>query len=257
MNCYFLVFARDKRHVAEKIEELSMLNVPYLVVCGERIGHPRVVYRAAKGKYDAINLGEKLVPNEADVIALNDVDTEIHGFDRALRQFAQRKASLLFTRVVVREGPQNLFLSVQNRIRRFLMIVADGDLMIMRRSLLRDILPLKPCKAEDTYIMFKTLERKEKVILCEEAYVETSKTKNSREEESYKQRTVGGVYQALSYSNPSPLIKTFYFLLPFLSPILLVLGKNGYYWMKGILLGFADYARGDFRGSWQSSYMSQ
>jgi cellulose synthase/poly-beta-1,6-N-acetylglucosamine synthase-like glycosyltransferase len=253
MNCYFLVFARDKRHVTEKIEELSRLKVPYLIVCGEKLNVPGVVYRRPRGKYDAINFGEKLVPKEADVIALNDVDTEIHSFDIAWHRFVREGASLLFTRVVVKGGPQNLFLLVQDRIRRLLMIVADGDLMIMRRRMLRAILPLKPCKAEDTYILFKTLENRGKVIFCEQSYVETSKTRNSREEKSYKQRTVNGVYQALSYANPSPLIEAFYVFLPFLSPLLLVFGKKGYYWMEGILLGFVDYLRGDQSGFWYSS----
>ena len=250
MNCYFLVLARDKRHVEQKIEELSRLKMPYLIVCGEKLNHPRVVYRPAIGKFDAINFGAKLIPKDVDVVAMNDVDTKIHKFNIALCQFMQKKAAILFTKVIVREGPQNLFLSIQNKIRRRVLIIADGDLMLIRRKVLSTILPLKPCKAEDTYILFKVLERRGKAVFCEECYCETSKTKSVKEEESYKRRTVNGVYQALSHTNPPSLIKLLYILLPFLSPLLMILGVKGYYWMKGILFGFVDYLRGDRGGAW-------
>jgi hypothetical protein len=34
------------------------------------------------------------------------------------------------------------------------------------------------------------------------------------------------------------------------SPLLLISGRKGYFWMKGILLGFLDYLRGDISGVW-------
>jgi len=255
VNCYFLVLARDKRHVEKKIEELSSLKVPYLIVCGERLNHPGVVYREARGKYDAINFGARLIPKDVDIVVLDDVDTKIHNFSAALHEFMREKATVLFTKVMVREGPQNVFYLFQDKIRRRLLIACEGELMLIRRKMLDEILPLKPCKAEDTYILFKVLRHKNRAIFCEDCYCETERTKTIEKEEMYKRKTVAGIYQALSYATPPPLIRIFYILLPFLSPILLLLGGKGYYWTRGILLGFVDYLRGDRTGVWNPTYM--
>jgi hypothetical protein len=115
--------------------------------------------------------------------------------------------------------------------------------------------PLKPCKAEDSYILFKVIELKQRVALSEECFVETERTKSPRSEEEYKRKTVCGIYQALSYTNPSISIKLFYAILPFMSPFLLFLGASGYFWMKGILLGLNDYLKGDRKGIWHTNYM--
>jgi hypothetical protein len=74
------------------------------------------------------------------------------------------------------------------------------------------------------------------------------------QEEVYKRRTVGGIYQALSMSKPPIMVRLFYTLLPFASPLLLILGRKGYYWAKGILSGYVDYARGDRSASWRQTY---
>lgn len=55
-------------------------------------------------------------------------------------------------------------------------------------------------------------------------------------------------------TRPPVIVKLFYTLLPFVSPLLLVLGRKGYYWTKGILLGYVDYARGDRTAAWQLTY---
>jgi hypothetical protein len=55
-------------------------------------------------------------------------------------------------------------------------------------------------------------------------------------------------------SKPPMLVRLFYLLLPFVSPLLLVSGKKGYHWAKGILLGFVDYLRGDKAASWKPTY---
>lgn len=254
MNCFFLVLARDHKHVEEKIEELSYLRVPFLVVSGESLNHPNIVYRKATGKYDAINFGAKLIPKNVDVVVLNDVDTKIHNFPAALRKFTREKAALLFGKVIVKEGPQNLFYLFQDRIRRHLLIACEGELMLIRRKVLDEILPLKPCKAEDTYIMFKVLEGKHRVVFFEDTYCETERTKTGEKEEIYKRKTVGGIYQALSYTTPPPLTRLFYLLLPFMSSILLLLGSRGKHWVRGILLGFTDYLRGDRSGVWKQTY---
>jgi cellulose synthase/poly-beta-1,6-N-acetylglucosamine synthase-like glycosyltransferase len=255
MKSFFLVLARDERHVNEKIAELKSLGVPYLVVCGKNINHLNVVYREPKGKFDAINFGARFVPENADVVVLNDVDTKIHNFQAALQHFKRKEVALVFARVSVKEGPQRWFYVFLDFLRRRLPIAASGELMLIRRSVLMKILPIRPCKAEDSYILFKVLELKHKAVFCEESYVETERTKTAEKEEDYKRRTVAGIYQALAYSKPPYLVKLFYVLLPFACPLLLVLGKRGYFWTKGILLGLIDFLRGDRTGVWQPTYM--
>jgi len=255
MKLFFLVLARDEKCVDEKVEELKRLGVPYSIVCGKNLNHPNVVYRRPKGKYDAINFGARLVPEYTDVVALNDVDSKIINFPAALKHFDSREVALVFVRVSVKEGPQNLFYVILDLIRRRLLITASGELMLIRHSVLEEILPIRPCKAEDSYILFKVLGFKYKVVFCEECYVETERTKTADKEEIYKRKTVTGIYQALAYAKPPYPIRLFYFFLPIACPLLLVLGKKGYFWMRGILLGLIDYLRGDRIGVWKPTYM--
>jgi len=255
MKTFFLVLARNEKHVDEKIEELKVLGVPYLIVCGRNISHPNVVYREPRGKYDAINFGARFIPEDVDVVALNDVDTKVYNVEAALKYFVSKDVALVFSRVSVKQGPQKFFYVILDFIRRMLLITASGELMLIRRGVLMDILPLKPCKAEDTYILFKVLESKRKVVFSEECYVETERTKSVKKEEAYKRKTVCGIYQALAYTKSPPLVKLFYVLLPIISPMLLIFGRKGYFWMKGILLGLTDFLRGDRSGIWQTTYM--
>ena len=251
---FFIVLARDRTLVDDKIRELEKMGVPYKIVCGERLNHPNVAYRAPKGKYDAINFGASLIPKDVDMVVMNDVDTIIHNFHLALRYLKDEKVALVFGTEMVKEGPQYLFFRFLNPIRRKIPIAASGELMFIRRDVFEKILPIKPCKAEDTYILFKVLEYGHKIVFCEDCYAETERTKTAEEEEIYKRRTVTGIYQALSYAKPPLLIRLFYFLLPFTSPLLLVLGKKGYHWTRGILFGFLDYLRGDRSGFWEPKY---
>jgi cellulose synthase/poly-beta-1,6-N-acetylglucosamine synthase-like glycosyltransferase len=251
----FLVFARDRNHVSDKIKELEDLGVQYRIICGEHFDHPYVVYRAPNGKYDAINFGAGLIPRDVDIVAMNDVDTVIHNFHFALRCLEDEKVALVFGTEMVKEGPQNLFFRILNPIRKKIQIAASGELMLIRHEVLKKTLPLKPCKAEDTYILFKVLEHGYKTVFCDDCYAETERTKTAEKEVMYKRKTVTGIYQSLSYTRPPYPIRVFYVLLPFSSPILLVLGKKGYFWMKGILLGLTDYLRGDKTGAWQTTYM--
>jgi hypothetical protein len=255
VNVFFLVLARDERYVYDKINEVESLGVPYLVVCGQKLEHPNVVYREPRGKYDAINFGFGFVPVDTDVVVLNDVDTKIRNFGAALQRLSYKDVTLVFVKVHVKEGPQKFFYSILDRIRRRLLIAASGELMLIRYDVLKRIIPIKPCKAEDSYILFKVLEFKRKGVFCEECYVETERTKTAEKEETYKRKTVGGIYQALAYTKPPYSIKLFYTLLPIACPLLLILGKRGYFWMKGILLGLSDYLRGDRTGVWQPTYM--
>lgn len=255
MNLFCLVLARDEKYIDEKIEELKRLGISYLIVCGKNLNHPNVIYRKAKGKYDAINFGSGFIPKRTDVVMLNDVDTKINSLQAALRHLEHREVALVFAKVFVKEGPQMLFYIFLDFIRRRVPITASGEIMLIRHSVFRKILPIPPCKAEDSYILFRVLEFKHKAIFCEECYAETERTKKIEKEKSYKRRTVAGIYQALLYAKPPLSIRLFYLLLPFLAPLLLLLRKKGYYWMKGILLGFVDYVRGDRSGMWQPVYM--
>jgi hypothetical protein len=250
MKISFLVLARDATHVKAKIKELQNLNVPYLVVCGSRLKQPNVVYREPKGKYDAINFGFSHIPNNVNVVALNDVDTEICNFDLAVKRFFSENADLLFVRVSVREGPQRSFYRILDFIRRRIPITASGELMLIKYELLSKIIPICACKAEDSYILFKALQLKGKVVFCEDCFVVTDRTKTLAEEERYKSRTTAGIYQALKFSRPPYKIRLFYLLLPFFAPLLLVVGKKGYSWFRGILQGYFEYLRGDMSGVW-------
>lgn len=234
-----------------KIEELTRYGVPFRIICGSKVTHPACVYRPPIGKYDAVNCGGVEVPSDADVVALNDVDTEIHNLEAALREFKHEEASLLFVRVQVKSGPQNMFYRLLDALRGKIPIAASGELMLIKRKVLDEMLPLEPCKAEDSYILFKTLELGHKVAFCKECYVTTKRTETAQQEEEYKRRTVGGIYQALAKTKPPGMIKLFYTILPFISPLLLVLGKKGYYWTKGILAGYIDYLRGDRSSTWE------
>ncbi len=254
MKVYFLVLARDAKLVSSKVSELSRLGCPYLIVCGERTDLPNTVYREPRGKYDAINFGLSLLPSDVDVIVFNDVDTEIHNFGDALSAITTQNVDLVFARVQVVEGPQTTFYSFLDTLRKRIPLAASGELMLVRFDVLKKILPIQGCKAEDSYILYKILEKNGRVAFCQKCYVTTKRTTRSEQEESYKRRTVAGIYQALSMSRPPLVIRSFYIALPFLSPLLLVLGKRGYYWSKGILLGYFDYLRGDTSSSWRPTY---
>jgi hypothetical protein len=255
MKLFFLILARDEKHVDEKIEELKRLNIPYLIVCGDRLNRPNVVYRGPRGKFDAINFGARFVPEDVDIVALNDVDTKINNLEAALRRLNSKDVALVFARVAVKGGPQKRFYVLLDTIRRWLPITASGELMLVTRSTFERVLPLKPCKAEDSYILFKVLEFKRKAVFCEECYAETERTKSVEKEEDYKRRTVCGLYQALAYSKPPSIIRLFYMMLPIVSPMLLIFGKKGYFWMRGIMLGFNDFLRGDRSGFWKPTYV--
>ncbi len=138
--------------------------MPYLVVCGEEIARSNVVYRERKGKYDAINYGTKFIPKDVDIVALNDVDTKIYNLEKALKNLCSKNAALVFTKVSVKRGPQKSFYALLDFIRRRLPITASGELMLIRREVLMKIIPIKPCKAEDSYILFKVLELKQRVF---------------------------------------------------------------------------------------------
>jgi len=254
MRIFFIVLAREASLVKKKVMELENLGFPYLIVCGERINQPNVVYREPKGKYDAINFGLSLVPSDTEFVAFNDVDTKIHNFEAVLNRLQCEDVSLIFTKVCVKDGPQLTFYSLLDPLRKKIPIAASGELMIIEYGLLKEMLPLQKCKAEDSYILFKVLEKRGKIAFSEKAFVTTKRTTHAEQEENYKRRTVGGIYQALSMTKPPIMVKLFYSILPFMSLLLVIFGVKGYYWTKGILLGFVDYVRKDKSGAWEPTY---
>lgn len=176
MKVFFIVLARDASALEKKARELNNLGYPYMIICGEKVNHQNVVYREPKGKYDAINYGLRFVPSGTDVVAFNDVDTKIHNFDGALRLFQDETVSLVFVKVNVEHGPQLTFYSFLDALRNRIPIAASGELMLMKYRVLENVMPLKGCKAEDSYILFKVLEKGGKAAFCEECYVTTKRT---------------------------------------------------------------------------------
>ena len=250
ISYFFVVLARDRTYLHKKLKELDELRIPYVVICGERVDHPRVVYRPPKGKYDAINFSLELVPEDVDVVVFNDVDTEILGFEEMLNHFRDPRVGLVYSPELVERGPQALFFRLFNPLRKRVPLAASGELMMVRRELLERVLPMRPCKAEDTYIMFKALELGYKVVFHERYCVRTERPTDPRDEEIYKRRTVTGIYQALSMSRPPAPVRLAYYLLPFLSVFFLLVGRTGYYWARGVIHGLVDYLLGDRGGSW-------
>ena len=252
---FFVVLARDRRYVKEKIEELEGLNVLYTVICGERIDHPKVVYRPPRGKYDAINQSLNLIPGDTDTVIYNDVDTRVIDYKPLLKHLKDEKVAITYAPELIIEGPQATLYKILNPLRRRIHLAASGELMAVRKDVLKKILPLKPCKAEDTYMMFRALELGYKVVQCDECPVPTERTREARKEQQYKRKTTTGIYQALSLTRPPMLTRLAYTLLPIISPLFLVLGPKGYYTAKGIILGTLDYLRGDRTGTWSQEYL--
>jgi cellulose synthase/poly-beta-1,6-N-acetylglucosamine synthase-like glycosyltransferase len=230
---FFIVPARDRQNVKEKIMELEKMQVSYIIVCGERINHPNVIYREARGKWDAINFGSRFVPKDADVVVLNDVDTRIHNFEHVLSHL-NGEADVVYCKVNVLKGPQVKFYKIADPIRKRFHIFASGELMLFRRDVFRQVLPIPPCIAEDSYMLFKALELGYHAHFCTKAYVTTERTFNTEEEEAYKARTTLGIYQALKHTRPPPWIRVFYKLLPATTPLLALVGENGRAWMRGV-----------------------
>ena len=107
-DVFVIVPARDAENVEEKIEELENFGVSYVVVCGEKIDRPNVVYRSKSGKWDAINYGSSFIPKDTRVVALNDVDTKISNFEQAF-EYIDEQVGLVYCKVQVTKGPQVKF----------------------------------------------------------------------------------------------------------------------------------------------------
>jgi len=231
--------------VDSKISELTEMGVPFLVICGDRAEDPRVLHRIPNGKWDAINYGMAKVPSSSEVIVMNDVDTKIHRLDRALR-LLEDGTDIVYCKVYPTSGPQVRFYKLLDLLRRSgLHIAASGELLIAKKEVLDSLLPIPPCIAEDTLLVFRALESGYRVRFCEETFVVTRRTEKAEEEVRYKSRTTQGIYQALSHSNPPILIKVFYAILPLLSLLLLCVGRDGRAWWRGIRDGFRRFVAGE------------
>ena len=250
-NIFFVVLARTQEGVAEKVFELKKLAVPFIVICGEKMNHPDVIYRQKKGKFDAINFAAQFIGKDIKIVCLNDVDTKLFNFAKALELIRDNVTGLVFCKVKVEGGPQVQFYSLMDKIRRYVPITSSGELMLIRKKVFDKVLPIPPCKTEDNYISFKVAELGFHVLFCEDCWVETKRTKTLEEESQYKTRTVTGLYQALSFTKTDPLIRVFYLSLPFLSPLLLLQGKRGAAWTKGIIQGVTNFLRGDSAGAFE------
>ena len=233
MRVFFLVPARDGSRVESKVRELESMGYPYVVVCGADVSLPGVVHRTPIGKWDAINFGSRLVPQDADIVAINDVDTTIHDLGRALEM--ARRCDLVYCAVDTGGGPQASFYAFADPIRARLNLFASGELMVIRKGTFEELLPIPPCMAEDSYLLFKAMELKRRVGFCRDAHVTTSRTKTAAEEVAYKERTTLGILQALDHSRPPLAIRLFYRVLPLFAIPLTLLGTKGNAWAKGML----------------------
>lgn len=238
---FFIVAARNKNHVREKIMELKKLGYPYIVVCGEKVNFENVVYREKQGKWDAINYGSRFIHSDANLVILNDVDTKICNLEYALSYV--KDYDIVYCRVCVPIGPQVKFYRILDPLRKKLHVTASGELMLIKKHAFTRLLPIPPCIAEDSYLLFKAMEQRFSIFFCTKTFVRTFRTCNVRQEESYKTRTTLGIYQALCYSKPTPLIRIFYLFLPFFCPLLLLFGEDGKAYSKGIFSALKLYIR--------------
>jgi hypothetical protein len=246
MKPFILVMARNRLLVDAKLEELKEYGFPYLVICGEGPDAPGIMYREVKGKWDAINFGYRFVPAGTDIVVLNDVDTKIHGLEEALSLVSD---GYDFIDCMVRpsSGSQPKFYALADPLREKFHFFASGVLMLVRKNTLDELMPIPPCLAEDSYLLFKAMQFGHKVVLCKSAYVTTTRTSTSTEEAAYKERTTLGILQALDYSVPPPWIRLFYYSTPLLAAILALAGEDGRAWAKGMISGFTLHLRGSKR----------
>ena len=116
-NLFMIVLARDRKYVDGKIREILQLQVPYVVICGEKYQSPNVIFVERNGKWDAINKAAEHISTDCKVVALNDVDTEIHGLQHALSHINDQVA-LVYCKVVVRDGAQVQFYKLLDPLRK-------------------------------------------------------------------------------------------------------------------------------------------
>ncbi len=166
------------------------------------------------------------------------MDTKITNFNHALTHL--KEYGLVYCSVNVSKGPQVKFYKILNPLRRRFHVAASGELMLLDKEIFKKVLPIPPCIAEDSYILFKALEFGVKAHFCTKTYVVTERTASARQETKYKNRTTLGIYQALDYSKPPPLIRIFYVTLPIFAPLLTLAGSDGKAWTTGIRKALKD-----------------
>jgi len=253
---FVIVPARDSDGVLRKHVELRKLGLRHLIVCGQRSTVKDSIYRTPRGKYDAINVGLQHLPKRTAIVVLNDVDTRIVNFEKGLVHFGNPDVGLVITSVELPIGAHSTFNRLIDAIRQHFIIAANGELMFFRRQIFDMIGKVKPCKAEDTLLMFEALRLGYRVVFESNCHTITSRTSTSslKNEEIFKRKVVCGIYQAIYLADAPIMVKLFYGLLPFASILLLAVGKKGMYWVRGILLGLTDFLKGDRSGYWLPTY---
>lgn len=237
---FVIVSARTHKNVASKVGELKKLGLPFIIICGEKVNNPNLVYREVIGKWDALNCASKFIPKEANIIVLNDVDTQIHNFEDSVAKI-NKFTDIIYCKVRVLKGPQMKFYKILDPIRKICHITASGELMLMNKEVFRSVIPIPVCIAEDSYILFRALELGYRAKFDEATYVTTERTSTAKQEEVYKHRTTLGIYQALDHSKPPVIIRFFYLVLPFLAPLLSLGGEDGRAWTRGIRRAVEDH----------------
>jgi hypothetical protein len=239
-----VVPARDRQGVEAKIAELEALGLDFVIVCGDPMEGDHILYRPPAGKYDAVNAGLAHMLARAEIVVLNDVDTRIEDLGGPVEALGRTGADMVFCRVAVASGPQREFYRLLDLIRDYVPVASSGELVVVRASSLAEVLPIPPTLTDDTWLLFKFLERGRRVVFWKGLAVSTRRTETFEEEAAYKQRNVYGIYQALALTRPGVTITMFYALLPFLSPVLLLAGPGGRAWCSGIWRGIGEFLRG-------------
>jgi len=88
-----------------------------------------------------------------------------------------------------REGPQVKFYRIADPIRKRFHIFVSGELMLFKRGVFGRLLPIPPCIAEGSYLLFKALELGYRALLYKslyKAYIITERTTDAIEEEAYE-----------------------------------------------------------------------
>lgn len=255
-SVFAIIVTRDLRALGDKLKSFDDLEIDYVIISGEPSRNPRVRYREPMGKFDALNYGFDLIPQNKSLVILNDSDTIVENIEKGFEWFSDPRVGLVHGSIQVTGGPQVLFYRILYGVMNLIgPVVANGEFMIIRKNVLKKIVPLPPCKAEDSLLAFRVLQAGLKVVRDNRITVITTRTKRASKEEDYKRINVCGLYQALSLSSPPIMIRVFYSVLPLFAPLLLIAGGTGRFWLRGIIEGFVDYLRGDKSGFWQPTYL--
>lgn len=253
-DVFVIVLDKTGRFIEYYLNFLRKIGASFIIISGAKHQDGTVIYRDPRGKYDVINYSLKFIPNNASIVIFLDADVIEPPIEECVRVFRENGLDLAFPALEILDNTrQRLFTRILDEIRRHLsLITANGEMMIIKADKLPYLLPLPPCKAEDTLLLFRALERGFRVEFLSNIHVKTIRPYYTLvDEELYKRRVTCGIYQALSMVKHLPaLIRIFYKVLPLLSPLLIVLERTGISFAKGIIRGYCDYLLGDRSGAY-------